>query len=401
MERYRFLILGAGPSGLAFAHTLLEHGEKSFLVMEKEDQAGGLCRSEMVDGSPLDIGGGHFLDTRIPGVVDFLFRFLPAGEWNLFDRKSAIDFGDYCVDYPIESNIWQLPPEKQVDYIQAIAYCGESMGLATPENFVDWITWKLGNRIAEDYMFPYNRKIWSIDLEQLGTYWINKLPSVSFREVLSSCLTRRPSGTIPAHKTFYYPKKFGYGEVWDRMGKALGEKLRLSEPVRTLDIKRRTVNNEVSADFIINTIPWGSIDLADVPDNIKDSVSRLKYAGIQIDYFSHDLGNDNQWIYVPDEKISHHRILNRTTFVNNSKGYWTETNVKRSTGDSAKIAVNDYSYPINTTDKPLLMKNISEFTEARDVYGLGRWGTWEHINSDIAVKQGIDLAENMLKKLKK
>ncbi|MDP1622349.1 MAG: NAD(P)-binding protein [Bacteroidales bacterium] len=401
MEKYKFLILGAGPSGLAFAHTLLKHGERSFLVMEKEDIAGGLCRSKMVDGSPLDIGGGHFLDTRLPHVLEFLFQFLPQDQWNIFDRKSAIDFGDYRVDYPIESNIWQLPVEKQVEYIHAIAYAGENLGHPAPEQFEDWIQWKLGKRIAEDYMFPYNRKIWSIPLEQLGTYWIDKLPSVSFKEVLYSCLTKEPYGKIPAHKTFYYPIKHGYGAVWELMGKELGEKLALSSPVQSLDIKRKTVNNHLSGAIIINTIPWNSIRLDDISSDIHNAVTGLQYSGIQVDYFSADPGNDDHWIYIPDERLSYHRILNRKTFIDKAKGYWTETNLKRSSETNAMVAVNNHAYPLNTREKPSLMKKIAEFTKMNNVYGLGRWGTWEHINSDIAVKQGIELAESLLKNMKK
>ena len=66
MEKVKYLILGAGPAGLTFANRLKELSEDSFLVLEKEQEAGGLCRSVMVDGSPFDIGGGHFLDVRIP-----------------------------------------------------------------------------------------------------------------------------------------------------------------------------------------------------------------------------------------------------------------------------------------------------------------------------------------------
>jgi protoporphyrinogen oxidase len=55
MQSVRFCILGAGPAGLAFAATLHAAGEHSFIVLEKERVAGGLCRSEDVDGGPLDI----------------------------------------------------------------------------------------------------------------------------------------------------------------------------------------------------------------------------------------------------------------------------------------------------------------------------------------------------------
>ena len=88
---YKYLILGAGPAGLSFANRLLEKGENDFLVLEKESEAGGLCRSEEVDGSPLDIGGGHFLDVRRPKVNEFLFRFMPEEEWDKYDRDYSED----------------------------------------------------------------------------------------------------------------------------------------------------------------------------------------------------------------------------------------------------------------------------------------------------------------------
>lgn len=75
MEKVNYLILGAGPSGLTLAHRLKEQGETSYLLLEKEEEAGGLCRSVCVDGNPLDLGGGHFLDVRRPNVTEFLFQF--------------------------------------------------------------------------------------------------------------------------------------------------------------------------------------------------------------------------------------------------------------------------------------------------------------------------------------
>ena len=90
MEKVKYLILGAGPAGLTFANRLKELSEDSFLVLEKEQEAGGLCRSVMVDGSPFDIGGGHFLDVRRPAVNTFLFRFMPKEEWKLFENLAFI-----------------------------------------------------------------------------------------------------------------------------------------------------------------------------------------------------------------------------------------------------------------------------------------------------------------------
>ena len=104
----KYLILGAGPAGLAFAHRLRQNGESSFLILEQESSAGGLCRSAEVDRAPFDIGGGHFLDVRIPEVNQFLFEFMPESEWIKYNRDSRIEINGVTINHPIEANIWQI-----------------------------------------------------------------------------------------------------------------------------------------------------------------------------------------------------------------------------------------------------------------------------------------------------
>lgn len=157
----KYLILGAGPAGLTLANKLKQMGITDFCVLEKEKTAGGLCRSADVDGSAFDIGGGHFLDVRRPKVNEFLFGFMPEDEWNKFTRDSRIVVNGNVVNHPIEANIWQMKIDDQVDYLKSIAAAGCNVGTKMPENFVDWIYWKLGNRVAQDYMIPYNQKMFS------------------------------------------------------------------------------------------------------------------------------------------------------------------------------------------------------------------------------------------------
>ena len=74
----KYLIIGGGPSGLTLANSLINNGKDDVLVLERNEEAGGLCRSKNVDGSPLDIGGGHFLDVKNKRVLDFVFDFFAA-----------------------------------------------------------------------------------------------------------------------------------------------------------------------------------------------------------------------------------------------------------------------------------------------------------------------------------
>ena len=398
MDSKRFVVLGAGPSGLAIAHALIDAGCKpdDIVVIEKEADAGGLCRSRIVDGAPLDIGGGHFLDTRRKEVLDFVFRFMPREEWNLHDRVSKIRIRGMEVDHPLEANLWQLPLEARADFLESIAQAGCVRGLPMPESFAAWITWKLGDRIAQEYMLPYNRKIWAMDPDQLGTYWLYKLPNVSFRETLLSCLEGKPKGTLPAHGTFLYPKKFGYGEVWRRMGEALGDSLVTGCPVEHIDLGARVVNGRWRADTIISTIPWTLWPrFCELPREVTEAISKLKNAPIDVDYHAETLNSSAHWTYEPDESVSHHRLLLRSNFAPGARGYWTETNSMRSPTANGIRFHNAFAYPINTLGKPEAVEKILAWGRDHGIVGIGRWGRWEHMNADVAVAEALEASRSL------
>lgn len=400
--KMKYLILGAGPSGLTLANRLKQMGETSFFVLEKEKEAGGLCRSTQVDGSPFDIGGGHFLDVRRPKVNEFLFQFMPEEEWEKFDRDSRIAVNGDVISHPIEANIWQMKLENQVEYLKSIAVAGCNLKEEMPQEFVSWIYWKLGDKIAENYMIPYNQKMFGEDLNQLGTYWLEKLPNVSFEETLLSCLTKKAYGEQPGHAQFFYPKKYGYGELWLRMAEEIKGQIKYDASVHAIDFDTNTVTTKegetYSADVIISTIPWMEFaKITGMPQELKEKIGHLKYSSVQTAYFPDNLDTEAQWVYYPDPELSYHRILVRHNFCNGSKGYWTECNRTRvdETTESTFQYMNQYAYPLNTIGKPEIMKELLEWAKTRRVYGLGRWGEHQHYNSDLVVELALKMAEEL------
>lgn len=387
---------------MTLANRLKQMGETSFFVLEKEKEAGGLCRSTQVDGSPFDIGGGHFLDVRRPKVNEFLFQFMPEEEWEKFDRDSRIAVNGDVISHPIEANIWQMKLENQVEYLKSIAVAGCNLKEEMPQEFVSWIYWKLGDKIAENYMIPYNQKMFGEDLNQLGTYWLEKLPNVSFEETLLSCLTKKAYGEQPGHAQFFYPKKYGYGELWLRMAEEIKGQIKYDASVHAIDFDTNTVTTKegetYSADVIISTIPWMEFaKITGMPQELKEKIGHLKYSSVQTAYFPDNLDTEAQWVYYPDPELSYHRILVRHNFCNGSKGYWTECNSTRvdETTESTFQYMNQYAYPLNTIGKPEIMKELLEWAKTRRVYGLGRWGEHQHYNSDLVVELALKMAEEL------
>ena len=389
----KIAIVGAGPSGLTLANALLQRGIGDFLVFEREGEAGGLCRSADVDGAPLDVGGGHFLDVRRPAVTEFLFSFMPENEWNRFDLDSRIRIHGQTIGSPFEANIWQLDEAHRKRYLADIAAAGCNTGAPMPEKFVDWIYWKLGRGIAEDYMLPYKRKMFGDDLN-----WLEKLPNVSYEDTLRSCEERRPHAVQPGHAVFFYPKAFGYGEVWRRMGEALGSRLLAGTPARTLDAATRTVNGEIEADVVVNTAPWPAFERIDgLSPEAHSTIARLKHPSVDVDYVPDTPDTPAQWIYLPDPALPEHRWLVRGNVFPGARGYWRETRRERNVPlrpDSFR-AGNEWAYPLNTIGKNEAMAALLAETAASRVFGLGRWGEWQHYNSDVVVERALALAERL------
>lgn len=398
--KYKYLILGAGPSGLSFARRLQQLGEDSFLVLEKEQEAGGLCQSVEISGSFIDIGGGHFLDAYNQKVLDFLFEHLPVQNWNRYSRISQIELDGNVIDYPIESNLWQLPGDKQIEYLESVARAGCISGIPEPKRFSDWIRWKLGDLIAETYLLPYNEKLWSCNIDELGTYWVHKLPNVSLRQILQSCLERKSVGNIPAHGDFFYPKQGGYGAVWKSIAEQLSDKIVYGEEVN--NIESHVVNGTYVGDTIINTIPWSIWpDICDMPNRIEFHCRQLKWVSIDVEFINKDYHSEAHWVYCPDKILSYHRVLVMNNFSCNRPAYWTESNSKRAVHNQGNyFHRNEFAYPIPLGDKPKHIQAILAWAKSQRIVGLGRWGEWSFFNSDICVQRALSLAESFCKKCK-
>lgn len=390
---YRYLIIGAGPAGLAFAMTLLRGGERSFFILEEQAEAGGLCRSETVDGFPLDIGGCHLLEYHNPEATQFLFSFLPEKEWTLHERYNCVQLGTRLMGYPFEANLWQLPAVLQEAYLHGMEHAPARKGEPMPENLQDWAYWNFGKEMAEDYFIPYNQKMWSRDLREIGTYWMHKLPPISFEDVRRSCELGQSPQKYAAHKTFYYPKHHGFGEAFLRMAKQLEGHIRYNCAVHSLDAKTRTVNRCFRGETIINTAPWPGI-CGGFPDKIQDAAKRLPYTALTVTYHGEKLDTNAQAIYYPDMQIAHHRAIFRCNYNAHWPGYWTETNTLRTR--EAGGWVNPYAYPVSSLQKPALLQTVLQWAQKQGIYGIGRWGEWQHMNSDAAVCRGIHLAKKLM-----
>jgi protoporphyrinogen oxidase len=400
---YDYLIIGGGISGVAMARLLQQAGVKSMWVLEGASEPGGLCRTKKINGHILDIGGGHFLCTKHQEVYDFVFSHILKSSFNFFSRVSKIILAGMEVDYPLETNLWQMPLKQQVEYLVSLVQNGEARGLPVPHDYEDWIRWKLGDKIADSYMLPYNRKIWGVEPHELDVDWLHKIPRVNVEEILRACLARESdSEKMPSHQGFYYPKEGGYQAVFDAISRPVADILECGVPVSRLEQSGShwVINEKYHAKRVINTVPWHFLaDSPLFPPHIKSRIASLQHNAIVVSLHEEDYQTPAHWAYIPSPEERHHRNFYIRNFAPHSdpKGLYRETNSKRWQSGNGEIYsyCNDYAYPLPTLGWANAIREVLDWARPKGLFGLGRWGQWEYFNSDVCIYQAMQLARQL------
>ena len=408
---YDYIVLGAGITGLTLLKKLKEKGYNNILGIEIEKEAGGLCRTFYVDGHACDIGG-HFFQTEFPEVEEFVFsHFSKEKMYQINPRISKINIYGIDIDYPLEANLWQLPVEKQVEYLISIVRNGEALGKPEPKNYEEWIRWKLGDKVCDEYLIPYNSKLWGVPSDEMDVDWLHKIPRIEVEEILKNSLSHTQDvEKYPAHIRPYYPKSGGYGRVIEAIAADINKYIKFNTKVTKLIYDKNEkvwiVNDEFKAKNIINSTPWTDLyNALGSPVEIQEQIQKIKYNKLVISLFETDENpTPYHWRYIPDLKEQHHREFFISNFALDSKNYgtFTETNADRFDADKLTFKgrnIFNYettaAYPLPLIGKTKAITDILEYFKPMHLYGVGRWGEHQHHNHDVCMKHAIDFVKQI------
>lgn len=406
---YEYAIIGAGLTGITLCKKLREKGITDVVVLEKNDAPGGLCTTKIIDGHVLDIGGGHFFNTKHPEVFDYVFKYLPKDAFQYFERVSKLEIGEDTIDYPIESNIWQLPQEKEIEFLISIIRNGESLGKPEPHNYEEWIRWKLGDKVCDEYMIPYNEKLWGVSPQEMDVDWLYKIPRVDVQEVIRYCLEKKQDvNKFPAHIFFYYPKEGGFGAIVDALAKDELPYIRCGTEVTRLEHKDGLwlVNDAIQARNVINTTPWNDLFQAlGEPSELEEDFAHIRYNRIVVSLYEKDYDVNWHWRYIPDPGKAFHREFYIPNFAMDSKkgGLYLETNEHRFAEGEVTVDgrqskgdfLTDAAYPIPVIGHAQAIGHILEYYRPMHLYGVGRWGQHQYQNADVSMHEAIRFVESL------
>ena len=183
------------------------------------------------------------------------------------------------------------------------------------------------------------------------------------------------------------------------MGEALGDQLHLGEKFTSVDPATRTVNGRYQADCIVNSIPWTAwTEAGPIPDEVRAAVSRLGAGPHRRGFTSPTRSPPTRtgpttptrprafiaFCFAPTSAPAPRAIGRKPT-----------PSARPPLAPGAFRHTNEYAYPVNTLDKPRNVETIKQWAASQGIYALGRWGQWEHMNSDVATSLAISAAREL------
>ncbi|MFN8624528.1 MAG: NAD(P)/FAD-dependent oxidoreductase [Candidatus Binatia bacterium] len=326
------VIIGAGPAGLTAAYELSKLGIGS-VVLEADDQVGGISRTVNYRGYRFDIGGHRFF-SKVPLIND-LWHAILGEDFLLRPRLSRIHYRGRFFDYPLKplNALAGLGPFEAL--LVGASYAKTKIAPAPEErSFEQWVVNRFGYRLYEIFFKTYTEKVWGMPCSEISVDWAaQRIKNLSLTEAVRNALfnkTHDRDGTLITSliERFHYPR-LGPGMMWERCEALVRE--RGSETMRGVRVERirhrhgrvecvdgRTAAGdavEFGGDHVISTMPIrdlvNALDPAP-PDHVLRAANRLRYR----DYLTvvlivnrAEVFPDN-WIYIhsPDVKLG--RIQN-------------------------------------------------------------------------------------------
>jgi protoporphyrinogen oxidase len=263
------VILGAGPAGLGAAWRLALRGVARVTVLEAAPLVGGNAASFEVEGIHVDYGSHRLHPATEPHILRDLKELLGT---DLLDRPrhGRILLGGRWIHFPLKpvDLLLRLPKPFAMGVAADMARKVLPRKSPGPETFATVLERGLGRTICREFYFPYARKLWGLEPEELAVVQAQRRVSgSSLGKVVRKIASQLPGLKPQGFGRFYYPRR-GYGQISERIAEAAqaaGAELRLGARVTGIQCEggRATAarfeqggrEQALPADMIWSTLP--------------------------------------------------------------------------------------------------------------------------------------------------
>jgi protoporphyrinogen oxidase len=432
------LILGAGITGLAAARTLAEAGVEH-LVLERESEPGGWCRTLFAGGYTFDLSG-HFLHFSDPEMRKWVVG-LGGATWRTVQRDARVFLRRKVTPFPFQANLHGHDKAMVRRCLRdfAEARIREAMQRDRPApHFGDWLLRRFGEAMCEEFFFPYNRKMWCTPLSGIEPSWTAwSVPVPSFEVLLEGTRGQVRDG-LGYNSSFLYPSKGGIASLVAGLARGARERIRSGVSVARIDpgakIAWSAQGEEFRYDAAIATIPLPALSAIcePKPSPIRDGGKALRWVKV----LTVNLGvrspakTYGHWVYVPESAYPYYRVgclsnVCRSAAPEGGASLFTErsfpSGARVNVADEVRVALSglqrmgvlrrgqrpeevrpvllDPAYVIFDHARAKAVASLRGYFLRRGVFTAGRYGAWEYNGMEASMADGIRAARQAMGRL--
>lgn len=174
MEKYDYLIIGAGLYGSIFAHEINKTGKKC-LVIDKRNHIGGNIYCENIEGINVHKYGAHIFHTSNKEVWEYINQFC---EFNNYINSPIANYKGEIYNLPFNMNtfnkLWRVvtPGEAKAK----IEDQKKEFSITEAKNLEEQAISLIGKDIYEKLIKGYTEKQWGRKATELPAFIIKRLP---------------------------------------------------------------------------------------------------------------------------------------------------------------------------------------------------------------------------------
>ncbi len=418
MKKVKYVIIGAGVSGLGIANFI---ENEDYLILEKEMEPGGYCRTTYKDDFVWDYAG-HFFHFANSELKEFFNSKVKENDLVYKKKNTKIYYNGQYIDYPFQKNIHQLPKDEFIDCLYDL-FNKEEKNKYT--GFEDMLYGKFGQSITNIFLKPYNEKLYACDLNDLDPDAMGRFfPYANIKEIINNMKCKEDTSY---NQDFLYPKKGAVTFVNALLNELKPDKILYNQEVVNIDSEKKIVQTKIDNfqyEYLINTSPFDQLikytSVREYEEN-KEKLTFNKVLVFNLGFDKKSYIQDMHWAYVPSKDVNFYRIGFYDNILDSNRlsmyieiGYASDSDIevekqlKLTLENLKKMKVIDdhkliaFSHAImspayvhiSEVGKNLKAAKKKEFEE-KDIYTIGRYGDWKYCSIEDSMLDAINLAKKL------
>lgn len=325
----KVIIIGAGPAGLTAGYELLKDQDNQYevVILEEENQVGGISKTVRYNGNRMDIGGHRFF-SKDEKVMNFWENLMPVQGAPSYDDKklnrektlvkdgpdpekedkvmlvrdrvSRIYYLKKFFDYPVSLKLETFTNMGLIRTIKAgFSYLKSIFVKKKETSLENFYINRFGKVLYGMFFEKYTEKLWGRHPSVISADWgsqrvkglsITAVIKDMFRKIFNPKSNKVETSLI---EQFWYPK-YGPGQLWENLADEIeknGGKILKQHSVQKINLKENKITSvecvcdgkiEVfEGDIFISSMPLKDLveDMKEeaVPEDIKNIATGLPY----------------------------------------------------------------------------------------------------------------------------